>query len=174
MGCVLRGRITLHGSMPVSNDEFLLGGAVPSPGGKVSGVRRGQFAAGQICALRRNRIGAWGWLAWHWPDRGPYPAKYQRCIDTLPKPSTKRRGPQLCEAAPAHFAERQNPHGRQACLTIESMTGRRAASNWVGNRLESGLRMVRTANGPVSQWGRFCCAEAETWDARSTWRPATA
>ena len=112
---------------------------------------RGQDNQGQNCrcpkrsATRALWAGALG-IGGSEPTR----PRCQERINALPRPPTSRHDQRtLLGQGRQGFAERQSPHGRQVRPTIESMTGRRASSIWVGSRLEPGLRMVRTANGPL-------------------------
>ena len=98
--------------------------------------------------------------------------RHQERINALPRPLTSRHDqPTLPGHGRQGCTERQSPHGRQVRPTIESMTGRRASSIWVGSRLEPGVRIVRTAKRP-SPHGAVFVARRPLWDARSTLRLA--
>ena len=173
-----RMMLTMARSMAAQHDLNVCGdypwqhpGSTP-PGSKGSKARQVKFEGAFAAASRRRlgpvRLASVRPKAQHRLKRS---RAYKRCqgrlrtitVDELYQ-ATGRQG----------FAERQSPHGRQVRPTIES-NDRPPGIFHLGRRCTGSLGCGWSApQTALSTWGRFCCAEAETWDARSTWRPATA
>ena len=132
-----------------------------------AGQIRGRFA------LRRlARLGA-GALDIHMTAAQPRPRRtraYERAAKAVYEPSwsansARPRPERLRRAADTSWS---------AGSTDDTMNDRLPSIFlWAEDAREPGRRVVRTANGPLHM-GPFLLREAETWDARSTWRPATA
>jgi len=83
----------------------------------------------------------------------------QERINALPRPPTSRHGRRtLAGQGGQGFAERQSPHGRHVRPTIESIDRPPGIFLWVEDAREPGLRVVRTANGPLHM-GPFLLGE---------------
>ena len=157
-----RSSLDAHVKFRLSAQSYPMRQGSAKPRVKAAGVNRVKVVGGQIrgalCATALGAIRA-GALSIGGSEAETRP-RHQERINALPRPPASRNEQRTL---PGHgrsdFAERQSPHGRRVRPTIESMTGRRASSIWVGSRLEPGLRMVRTANGPLHM-GPFLLREA--------------
>ena len=136
------------------------------------GQRPGRSNLRALCATALGALRA-GALSIGGNEKSGLSRDGQERINALPTPPTSHRGRRTSPGQGRQgFAERQSPHGRHVRPTIESMTGRRASS--FGSKMHGSLGCGWAApQTALSKWGRFCCAETETWDARSTWMPAT-
>ena len=143
-------------------------------GSKAAGVKGVKWPAVRFKGAPPRRSGRSRLCAWHRWDRGPDPTEasraYKRSAKAAHKPPRPANSAGPGPAGLRRAAESLWPAGSPDDRINDRPPGIFHLGREPHGSLGCGWSAPQTA---LSTRGRFCCAEAETWDARSIWRPAT-